>query len=82
MLREGEVRYAWTDELAATPAYELTKYSLRHAQGIAFTGQYSYMDDITTQNVTEGFGLMYYNACMYGPALGRFTSADTIIEGL
>ncbi|WKZ38419.1 MAG: RHS repeat-associated core domain-containing protein [Anaerolineales bacterium] len=37
------------------------------------------MDDTTTQNVTEGFGLMYYNARMYDPALGRFTSADTII---
>jgi RHS repeat-associated protein len=67
----GEVRYAWTANQTTTPAYELTRYT--------FTGQYSYMDDITTQNVTEGFGLMYYNARMYDPALGRFTSADTII---
>jgi RHS repeat-associated protein len=57
----------------------MTKFTLRQAQGIAFTGQYSYMDDITTQNVTEGFGLMDYNARMYDPALGRFTQADTII---
>jgi RHS repeat-associated protein len=67
----GEVRYAWTATQTTTPAYELTRYT--------FTGQYSYMDDITTQNVTEGFGLMHYNARMYDPALGRFTSADTII---
>jgi RHS repeat-associated protein len=67
----GEVRYAWTATQSTTPAYEMTKFT--------FTGQYSYMDDITTQNVTEGFGLMHYNARMYDPALGRFTSADTII---
>jgi len=34
------------------------------------TGQYSNMSD---------FGLMYYNARYYDPALGRFTSADTLI---
>ena len=33
------------------------------------------------RGVTEGFGLMFYNARMYDPALGRFTSADTIIPG-
>lgn len=37
-----------------------------------FTGQYSYATD---------FGLMFYNARFYDPALGRFTSADTIIPG-
>jgi RHS repeat-associated protein len=31
------------------------------------------------KNHTEGFGLMFYNARMYDPALGRFTSADTIV---
>ena len=35
-----------------------------------YTGQYSNMSD---------FGLMYYNARWYDPALGRFTSADTLI---
>jgi len=34
------------------------------------TGQHSNMSD---------FGLMYYNARYYDPALGRFTSADTLI---
>ncbi|MBI5822920.1 MAG: RHS repeat-associated core domain-containing protein [Chloroflexi bacterium] len=69
----GEVRYAWTnDTLNANPAYALTKYT--------FTGQYSHMDDPSTP-ASEGFGLMYYNARMYDPALGRFTSADTIVPG-
>ncbi len=39
------------------------------------------MDDPSTTGITEGFGLMFYNARMYDPALGRFTSADTIIPG-
>ena len=68
----GEVRYSWTDSnLNTTPTYALTRYT--------FTGQYSYMDDPSTSGVTEGFGLMFYNARMYDPVLGRFTSADTII---
>jgi len=39
------------------------------------------MDDPSTTTVTEGFGLMFYNARMYDPALGRFTSADSVIPG-
>ena len=35
-----------------------------------YTGQYSY---------TDAFGLMYYNARWYDPALGRFTQPDTIV---
>jgi RHS repeat-associated protein len=35
-----------------------------------YTGQYTY---------TADFGLMYYNARWYDPALGRFAQADTII---
>lgn len=59
-------------------------------------GQYSYithlwgMDDPSTSGVTEGFGLMFYNArwlrsvpvtkCRgYDPSLGRFAQADTIV---
>lgn len=67
----GEVRSWWTSALATTPAYKLADYT--------FTGQYSYMDDDLSTPATEGFGLMFYNARMYDPALGRFTSADTII---
>jgi RHS repeat-associated protein len=37
------------------------------------------MDDPTTAGVTEGFGLMFYNARWYDPALGRFAQADTIV---
>jgi RHS repeat-associated protein len=35
-----------------------------------YTGQFSYMAD---------FGLMFFNARFYDPALGRFSQADTII---
>ncbi len=69
----GEVRYSWTAGQSTTPGYKLSSYT--------FTGQFSYMDDPTTSGVTEGFGLMFYNARFYDPALGRFTSADTIIPG-
>jgi len=37
-----------------------------------FTGQYSHQSD---------FGLMFYNARYYDPALGRFASPDTIVPG-
>lgn len=37
-----------------------------------YTGQYSY---------TADFGLMFYNARWYDPALGRFAQADTIVPG-
>ncbi|MBI3164358.1 MAG: RHS repeat-associated core domain-containing protein [Chloroflexi bacterium] len=73
VLRKGEVRYSWTAGLSTTPGYKLSSYT--------FTGQFSYMDDPTTSGVTEGFGLMFYNARFYDPALGRFSSPDTIIPG-
>ncbi len=61
----GEVRYT-------TPNSTLpTRYT--------FTGQYSYLDDPSTSGVTEGFGLMFYNARWYDPALGRFAQPDTLI---
>jgi RHS repeat-associated protein len=44
-----------------------------------FTGQMSYMDDPITSETPEGFGLMFYNARWYDPAIGRFTQADSII---
>ena len=69
----GEARYSWTAGASTTPAYMLNNYT--------FTGQFSYMDDPSTSGVTEGFGLMFYNARMYDPVTGRFTSADTIIPG-
>ncbi|MBI4760291.1 MAG: AHH domain-containing protein [Chloroflexi bacterium] len=67
----GEIRYAWTASLSTSPAYELTKYT--------YTGQYSHMDDPSTAGITEGFGLMFYNARWYDPSLGRFAQADTIV---
>jgi RHS repeat-associated protein len=39
------------------------------------------MDDPATTGVTEGFGLMLYNARWYDPVLGRFAQADTIVPG-
>jgi RHS repeat-associated protein len=70
----GEVRYSWTSGQSTTPAYELAKYT--------FTGQYSYMDDPSTGGVTEGFGLMFYNARWYDPYLNQFTQPDSIIPDL
>ena len=67
----GEVRYTWKASQTTTPAYALSRFT--------FTGQYSYMDDPSTSGVTEGFGLMFYNARWYDPALGRFAQADTIV---
>lgn len=61
----GDVRYHWVDPSLSTTP----AYNL---QKYSFTGQYSYMDD---------FGLMFYNARFYDPAIGRFSSADTIVPG-
>ncbi len=63
----GEVRYSWK----ASASHSLADYT--------FTGQYSYMDDPSTSGVTEGFGLMFYNARWYDPSLGRFAQADSIV---
>jgi len=53
----------------------LRKGEVRYSSGTqqtsyGYTGQYSY---------TADFGLMYYNARWYDPALGRFAQADTIV---
>jgi len=53
----------------------LRKGRLRYQSGTqqtndTYAGQYSY---------TADFGLMYYNARWYDPALGRFAQADTIV---
>ncbi|MBI4738414.1 hypothetical protein HY772_02425 [Candidatus Woesearchaeota archaeon] len=37
------------------------------------------MDDPATAGVTEGFGLMFYNARWYDPSLGRFRQAGSIV---
>jgi RHS repeat-associated protein len=44
-----------------------------------FTGQMSYMDDPITNETTEGFGLMFFNARWLDPAIGRFAQADSIV---
>jgi RHS repeat-associated protein len=67
----GEVRYAWNSAPATTPTYSMTQYQ--------FTGQYAYTDDILTTDVTEGFGLMFYNARWLDVSTGRFAQADTLI---
>lgn len=35
----------------------------------------------TGQRADDSIGLMYYNARWYDPALGRFTQADTVLQG-
>ncbi len=71
-----------TSELRYSPWGEV-RFSSSANPGLptdyTFTGQYSYMDDPTTNGAREGFGLMFYNARWYDPALGRFAQADTII---
>ena len=61
---------AWGEPRYATASLS-TKYT--------YTGQYSHADDIFTQGVTEGFGLLFYNARWLDPALGRFNQPDTLI---
>lgn len=67
----GEIRYSWTANPSTAPAYKLTDYT--------FTGQFSHIDDPSTPEVTEGFGLMFYNARWYDPVIGRFAQADTVV---
>jgi RHS repeat-associated protein len=47
-----------------------------------YTGQYSYISDSATDlTASASFGLMFYNARWYDPALGRFAQADTVVPG-
>jgi RHS repeat-associated protein len=46
-----------------------------------FTGQYAYTDDILTTDVTESFGLMFYNARWLDVSTGRFAQADSLVPG-
>jgi RHS repeat-associated protein len=70
-VRTSELRYKAFGETRFSYGTMPTKYT--------FTGQYSYTDDPSTQGVTEGFGLMYFNARWMDPSLGRFTQPDSII---
>ena len=65
------MRYTWKASQTTTPAYALTRFT--------FTGQYSHMDDPSTGGVTEGFGLMFYNARWYDPYLNHMTQPDSIV---
>jgi RHS repeat-associated protein len=70
-----ETRYkAWGEVRYATPNQTLPT-------NFTYTGQYSYADDEATDLGSAGFGLMFYNARWYDPALGRFAQADTVVPG-
>jgi RHS repeat-associated protein len=86
MRKNGVLNYLFSDHLGSTSivtndsgsivseqkykAWGETRYtSGTNPSEYTYTGQYSYTND---------FGLMYYNARFYDPALGRFTSADTL----
>ncbi|MBI3175222.1 MAG: hypothetical protein HYZ25_15965 [Chloroflexi bacterium] len=70
-----ETRYkAWGEVRYVTPNVTLPTRN-------TFTGQYSYVADEATDLGNSGFGLMFYNARWYDPALGRFAQADTVVPG-
>ena len=68
-----ETRYKpWGEVRFATASKSLpTRYT--------FTGQFSHVTDEATDLGSAGFGLMFYQSRFYDPALGRFSSPDTII---
>jgi RHS repeat-associated protein len=72
-VRTSELRYKAFGETRFSYGTMPTEYQ--------FTGQYAYTDDPSTLGVTEGFGLMYFNARWMDPSLGRFTSPDTVVPG-
>jgi RHS repeat-associated protein len=71
-----ETRYkAWGEVRYTTPNVTLPTRN-------TFTGQYSYVSDSATDlAASASFGLMFYNARWYDPALGRMAQADTIVPG-
>jgi RHS repeat-associated protein len=69
--RISELRYKPWGETRFSFGAMPTKYT--------FTGQFSYTDDPSTQGITEGFGLIYYNARWYDPYLNRFAQADSFV---
>jgi RHS repeat-associated protein len=62
----GEVLSSWSASASLPMEY-------------TFTEQASYMDDPITNETTEGFGLMFFNARWLDPAIGRFAQADSIV---
>jgi RHS repeat-associated protein len=74
VLRKGEVRYLCPSGYTTANSTLPTRYT--------YTGQYSYISDPATDlGANASFGLMFYNARWYDPALGRFASADSLIPG-
>jgi RHS repeat-associated protein len=80
--RRGRLSQDWHPYALSTPfswaciEYKLTGES-RYTSGTmptdyTFTGQFSHVDE---------FGLLYYVARFYDPALGRFSQADSIVPG-
>lgn len=57
----------------------VTDEKKNHAADYAITYNLLYMDDPSITTVTEDFELMFYNTRFYDPAIGRFTSAHSII---
>jgi RHS repeat-associated protein len=69
-VKTSEMRYKPWGETRYTWTSQLVTNPAYELTKYQFTGQYSYASD---------FGLLFYNARFYDPALGRFTSADSII---
>ncbi len=87
MRKGGVLTYMLTDHLGSTSlitnatgnVLSETRYSawgeVRYQAGTMSTG-YTYTGQYSN---TADFGLMYYNARWYDPALGRFAQADSIV---
>jgi RHS repeat-associated protein len=66
----SEIRYTAWGEVRYSWTAGLSTTPAYQLPKYTYTGQYSYMSE---------FGLMFYNARMYDPEVGRFTSADSIV---
>ena len=82
-INSTSVAYRLSDNTSVTQLYKPwgeTRYaSASLPTPYTFTGQYNYLDDIATSGVSEGFGLMFYNARWFDPNIVMFTSPDTLI---